>query len=406
MQIKLIKTASPATAVAGQTSTVCEPSVGVRGNSIFYTGNWFAAKSTDNGANWTFISPYTQLAPPGSLQFCCDQTVIYDPSRKLTIWLLQYSADATGENVLRVAVNKSTTLADNGWYWWDLKPSLNIKWKAQWFDYNHAALSSNYLYVGTNVFNSSNKFTRGLVFRLSLDELANSASNLKFDHFESTSFSLRCTQGATGTMYFGSQRSDKELNVFEWKESSKVVKEYHVPVTAFKNGTYTANCPDGRNWLNRCDERITGAWVSKGVIGFMWTANKQAGRPYPFVRVVRITASNMTKLDEPDIWSPNLAYAYPDSSPNADGTVGISILFGGGTKYPSHAVGAFDDATKKWVLQVNQSGTHTSADLKWGDYVTCRQHSPSTKTWAASGFILKGGSSRTSIQPLYVQFGL
>jgi len=403
MQIQILSSAQLGSAISNQTSTVCEPSLSINAKTIFYTGNWFASKSLDGGQTWTYLSPYTQLPKPG-VDFCCDQTVLYDPSRKLTFWILQYSEDASGENVLRVAVNKSKTLAEKDWYWWDIKPSANPKWAKQWFDYNHAALSSNFLYVGTNVFKGGD-FTRGLIFRLSLDELANSASNLKLQHFETTkNFSLRCTQGAADTMYFGSFNSNRELNLYEWKEKSLTVSEFKIPITSFNNGTYTANCPDGRNWLNRCDERITGAWVSKGVIGFMWTANKQAGRPYPFIRCVRIDAKTFKRLDEPDIWSPNTAYAYPDSYPNKNGTVGISLLCGGKTIYPSHALGVFDDAVKKWSLKIHLKGTHTSSDLKWGDYVACRKHSPDDATWVASGFILKGGSTRNFIQPLFTHF--
>src|SRR5262249_22463235 len=58
-------------------------------NVVFYSGNVFASFSTDGGASFTFVNPFTQFDPlDGGL--CCDQTVIYDPTRDLMIWQLQY----------------------------------------------------------------------------------------------------------------------------------------------------------------------------------------------------------------------------------------------------------------------------------------------------------------------------
>jgi DNA replication protein DnaC len=45
------------------------------------------------------------------------------------------------------------------------------------------------------------------------------------------------------------------------------------------------------------------------------------------------------------------------------------------------------------------------ADGKWGDYLSCRRHSPQTNTWVAVEFTLQGGGERTNIEPRYVHFG-
>ena len=64
---------------SGQTSTVGEPSAACSGDEIFVSGNWYATKSLDGGSSWTFVNPYTLLPSPGA-DFCCDQSVSYDPS--------------------------------------------------------------------------------------------------------------------------------------------------------------------------------------------------------------------------------------------------------------------------------------------------------------------------------------
>ena len=76
----------------GQTSTVGEPSVANNGREILLTGNWYATRSLDGGASWAHMSPFNFL-PPVDGGFCCDQTIIYDRSRDLLFWVLQYLVD-------------------------------------------------------------------------------------------------------------------------------------------------------------------------------------------------------------------------------------------------------------------------------------------------------------------------
>ncbi len=138
----------------GETSTVGEPNVANRGRQVFYTGNWYAAKSSDGASTWSPISPFTAL-PSADGGFCCDQSLTYEPSRNILVWVLQY-IKKNGTNTLRVAISPGATLNSNDWYWWDFKPAgVNQNWAGEWFDYNHIATSKNFLYVGTNVFTAS-----------------------------------------------------------------------------------------------------------------------------------------------------------------------------------------------------------------------------------------------------------
>lgn len=100
------------TATSTRTSTINEPSVAAAGRQVFVTGNWFASRSGTSGANWTHIDPFTAL-PSAAGGFCCDQLALYDPGRKIWIWLLQY-ASTGGGNVFRIAVANNS----NGpWAW-------------------------------------------------------------------------------------------------------------------------------------------------------------------------------------------------------------------------------------------------------------------------------------------------
>lgn len=391
----------------GRTYTVGEPSITNVDQQILVTGNVYASRSDNNGTTWTSLDP-ASFFPPAQGIFCCDQTLHHDPRRGLTFWLLQYRKTPTG-NTLRLAVKRGATLHEPAWHWWDLVPEqVNPDWRGEWFDYNHAALSDNFLYVVTNAFTFDEHPTRCVVFRFSLANLADQAQ-LDVEYFQTLpqdNFSLRCTQGATDTMYFAGHNSSSQIRLFSWAEADNTATFTDIDVTRWigDNNGYSAPGPDGKNWLGRCDPRITGGWVSNGIIGFMWSVDSTPSRQFPHVRVVRINQEDKHLIDEPDIWSPSFAYAYPDACPNIDGDVAITLFRGGGTLFPSHVVGVWEPTTTSWSLQGIQNGTHGPSDETWGDYLTCRRHTSTEQNWLAIGFTLQGGGGRTNIQPCIAHF--
>jgi hypothetical protein len=390
-------------ATSMQTSSVNEPSVANNGRQIYMTGNWFASKSLDNGATWEYVSPYTTL-PSAAGGFCCDQLTIYDRSRDLFIWLLQYIRGSDGTNVFRLAVKRGASLNNNSWYWWDFSPpGVNRDWTGLWFDYPDMALSTNHLWVTFNAFSGSS-WRRAVVFKFPLDTLASGAS-LGYGWWSTTdNGSLRLTQGAGDTMYWGSHTSTSQLRLFRWEDGGNNISFWNIGVNAWSAGGYTANGPDGRNWLGRCDSRITAAWVGKGTIGFMWTANARGSRPFPHIRAVRINEASKAVVDQPDIWSSATAWAYPAAGVNDRGDVGHSLFYGGGSLHPTHCIGIRDDYSSL-SLAATRASTHGPQAGAWGDYLTCSRHSPDGLTWIASGFTLQGGSERRHVEPRYVHFG-
>ncbi len=393
----------------GQTSTVGETSIANNGRQFLFTGNWYATQSLDNGKTWAYRSPRNTL-PSASGGFCCDQTVIYEPTRDILVWVLQYSR-RDNSNTLRVAIKNGATLDNDDWHWWDFRPeTINSTWINQWLDYNHLATSNNFLYVGSNMFTTvGDNFTRGVILRLPLNALRD-GSPLDYSYFETNDkgFSMRCTQGATDTMYFASHKSTSELRLFSWPENSASVTQSDIDITPWRDNRqarYSAPGPDGNDWLPRCGGRITGGWVAKGVIGFTWTANKEEGeRPFPYVRVVRIAEASKVVIDEPDIWNSRYAFAYANVCPNGRGDVGITLCRGGGTIHPGHLVGAWDPDKNGWELRATRNGTHGPKDSKWGDYLGIVPYSGKGFSWVANGFVLRDGDTRTEIEPRLVHF--
>ncbi len=382
-----------------QTSTICEPTAAANNRQAMMTGNWFASSSIDAGANWNFVDPFTSF--PASLGgFCCDQVVLYDPRHRIWIWLLQYSAGASGGNLFRLAICKEASFGS--WYWWDFAPTnLNATWKTMWFDYPDMAITNDNLFVTFNGF-IGNAWQRAFVFRFPLATLA-AGTPLGYRWWSTTANgSLRLCRGAAATMYFGSHNSTSQLRVFSWADTANSIGQANVNVRAWTGGAYSAPGPGGVNWLGRTDSRITGAWVGAGQIGFMWSVNRDTNHPLPFIRVVRLKEATKAVVDQPDIWSTRSGWAYPAASSNATGEVGISAFYGGGTRHPGHVVGV--KTANGWATQLTATSTHGPPNGSWGDYLSCVRHHDQAASWVASGYTLQGGNDRANIEPRYVRF--
>jgi hypothetical protein len=67
-----------------------EPSEAQDGSTILFTGNRFAAYSTDGGASWKALSIDAVFGTFGTQQICCDPVVIYIPSIDRFAWIAQF----------------------------------------------------------------------------------------------------------------------------------------------------------------------------------------------------------------------------------------------------------------------------------------------------------------------------
>lgn len=386
------------------TSTVGEPSLAVRGNEVLVTGNWYASFSTDGGSTFSFVNPFTSFPTIPGQGFCCDQVAIYDPVHDVMIWYLQYINDSSG-NTGRIAVAQGSDITSQQWRIYDLTPQNVGGWNQEWFDYPAITVSEDFLYFTTNMFSTTtNSYTRTLGMRIPLDELAGYQS-LSLDFFDTnTAFSLRPTRGAVGTMHFGSTISNTTLRVLTWPENSLSIDVDDVAIQFFSNAQRVAPGPDGRDWLGRVDQRITGGWKSGNQLGFAWTAAQDSNFPFPHVRVAVIDANTRALLSQPHLWNPDFAYAYPATSPNNNGTVGISVGFGGNQFLPSQALGWFDSASGTWQLTTAVSGTSGPNDNRSGDYHDVHAHPAMSTSWVATGFTLEGGANRTDVVPRFFKF--
>ena len=384
-----------------QTSTVGEPAVGASSSTIVITGNWYASRSGDRGATWSFLDPFTEF-PADRGRFCCDQLVTYLPAQRLWVWLLQYEQVGAG-NIFRLAVSR--TAATGTWRWWDVAPSdLNSAWNNVWFDYPDMAASAKHLFVSFNQYDGNDRWKRAVVIRWPLAELA-SARPLTRRHWATTNLgSLKLISGAGTSMWFaGNVASTRTLHLFQWPDASEEVTSWPIRVAPWDDSDYGSPTPAGGQWLSRADDRVTGGWRAGGRLGFLWSAGRSAGRPHPYIRAVTLSEQTLAVTAEPDLWSANGAWAYPAAAANKVGRVGLSAFFGG-PDHPAHAVGVLDQAANTWTTKVTATSTHSPLLGKWGDYVVCRAHPTRRTSWIASGFTLQGGQDRRNVEPRVVIF--
>ena len=323
---------------------------------------------------------------------------------RLWIWFLQFSSNSDG-NIVRVAV--SSTGKPGTWTWWDTSPEdIDPAWTKLWFDYPDLGETDHHLLLSFNVFSvNTNQWKRAVVLRLPMQQLKE-RGELQRQAWSTDQFgSLRFTKGQDSTAYFASlSYFDPSIEVFKWADINNTVTQASIAVSDWEDRSYHSAGPDGTPWLNRLDDRITGAWNANGILGFAWGAAADASYPHPYIRVVRINRDDMTLIDEPDIWNSDKAWAYPAMSPNRRGDVGVTAFCGGGSTHPAHAVGWLNEKAGSWDLAIGSISTHGPHNGAWGDYLDI-QPDPTRKTyWLASGYVLNGGSSRANVEPRIVSF--
>ena len=395
---------------AGFKSVVDEPSAATAGKFVFYTGNWYAARSTDGGKTFGFIDPFAGLP-----DFCCDQDVIYDPGRDMHIWFRQTVASTTS-NTVRIGVTKNGGAT---FTYYDFTPvSLNAAWTNQWFDYPRIVVSNNYLWVASNMFSTTGAqaWTRTFIIRLNLDDMFASEA-VSWAYFAATDvFNFTPVQGATTTMYWGTHVNTTTLRIFRWDEVGTTILSDNVTIpswTSTPRGSAICTTADGFTPCARFDDRIMSGWLAnwdgfpgEKMIGFFWNVKQSAGFLKPYTNAALFRERDRSYVARPFIRSDAGAWIYADGAPNGRGNLGVSLNYV--SNYP-HLYAAIDDdfngAPPSWETKPVQMGTNGPSQNKWGDYNRARPHYPAGLKWIATGHVLIGGTLGDAVSPRYVLFG-
>lgn len=392
-------------------SNVGEPSCAIKGNVVFYTGNWYAAISTDGGTTFGFIDPTSTQKPtdPAGCVFCCDQVAHYIPQIDTFVWLLQYGPQS-GDNIQRLGFASAADLAAGNlrFRFFDLTTAI-LGVPGAFMDFPDIAIGANSLYVTTNVFTPGK--VQSAVFRIPLAGIAGGAFSTDVHLSPPSLDSFRVAQNCGTTAYFAAHKDTSTLEVFAWPEGQKTPTSTSVPVARWIGGNngYRSRTPDGRRWLDRADPRITGATMVGKEVWFAWGVDRNSNhRPQPFIQIARIDTTTMALLENINVFDPDSATCYGALSANAKNEVGISYMIGGAV-FPSHVVGILTGAQRHVVAAAGDRSPLSDADgrFSWGDYLTVRRVRPDENLFAATGYTLKGKNDgdNTDATPRFVVFG-
>lgn len=389
-------------ATADTASHVCEPSVAINGDVVFYTGNWFAAVSTNGGVTFKYVNPYTTFPNPPGMVFCCDQVVHYISSIDTFVWLLQYGRDTSGKNIQRIAYAKTAQVKTGTWKYFDITPAGLGLGAGIWLDFPDLAVGRNNLYMSSNCF-AGNIWKSSVIARIKLSSFTTGTLSAT-RAISTTHGSLRVAQNCGTTAYFAAHNSTSSLRVFSWKEADAAPTANNISVASWVSGSYSSTTPDGRDWLARADSRHTGATLAGNELWFAWGSGRggASARPHPFVQIARINATTMTLIENITLWDPNSAIFYAALNTNANNEVGTSYTIGGGARFPTHIVGILT-GTRRFVQTF--TSTRGPADNKWGDYLTVRRSYPNERIFCASGYSLQSGAGASDATPNLTIFG-
>jgi hypothetical protein len=390
-------------------SNVGEPSVAMNGDVVLYTGNWYAAVSTDGGKTFRFIDPARSFPDPSAnSHFCCDQVAQYIAEIDTFVWLLQYGPD-TGDNIQRLAFAKTADVAQGRWAAFDITTeSLGVE--GAFLDFPDLAVGANCLYVTTNIFGPGSGVGSAVV-RIPFAGIA--SGDLTAQHFVSKELqSFRVAQNCGTTAFFAAHQDTSTLAVFSWKEADDAPVQKSVGVARWigGNGYISRIDSSGGRWLDRADPRITGATLTSKELWFAWSVDRNSNhRPRPFVQIARLDAANLTLIDNINIFDANSATCYGALATNANDEIGISYMIGGGPRFPTHVVGILTGSRKDVIVAVGQRGPlpDQGGKMEWGDYLTIRPVFPARKLFAATGFTMKapGQGTNRDVTPRFVMFG-
>jgi hypothetical protein len=411
----VISTNSELTSPAAQStaSNVDEPSAAANGAVVFYTGNWYAAVSSDAGKTFKYIDAANAFKDhdPPNCSFCCDQVVHYIPQIDTFVWLLQYGNPQRSDNIQRLAFAKTADVVQGRWQLFDITTAF-LGVPGAFLDFPDLAVGTNMLYVTTNYYPGPAR-PGSAVVRLPLDKIASGQVAARPKPFVTDEFqSFRVAQNCATKAFFAAHQDTSTLAVFSWDEADDKPTQTAVGVSRWigDNG-YRSPTPDGRRWLDRADPRLTGATLAGTELWFAWGVDAGSNqRPQPFVQIARIDSTNLTLLENINVFDPESAICYAALATNANQEVGIAYAIGGRSRYPSHVVGILTGTRRDVVVAEGERGPFADPDsgnFEWGDFLTVRRLYPNQKLFAATGYTMKGASTSPNqdATPRFVVFG-
>jgi len=411
------------------------------GDVVLMSGNLWLKLSVDGGKTFTDLDFTKVFAADNTYGgWAGDQVIHYVPQIDCFVLYVQSFLGAKGtpnasKSVVKVALASPADLkkfkgAKAAWWrQWDFTSDtfgLNA-----WLDFPDISYGDAYLYINTNAFTrtydskgkSNDAFQGKLFFELPLKEMQ-AGSGFSF-YFGLCSDSLvygSPTQSISDENYWAAHIGNSSMRIYSskggdpnyyWRE--RTLKANWPLATLDSNNVrdIISAAPDSGDWLSD-DHRIIGATKVGNILWFGWTAAKGDGGgggfsfPQPHIQIAKFDISQDYKcVEQTQVWNPDIAFAYPSLTTNSNFEVGISLAWGGGKSFGSHAVGILGD----FIVWFGEASTRTSSrasPTRFGDYLHVRLAQPDTRFFSAFGYAVTNDSSTPPNEQddyLYVEFG-
>lgn len=416
------------------------------GDVVMMSGNLWLKISVDGGKTFSDLD-FTKLFSADATYggWAGDQVIHYVPAIDCFVLYVQSYTPTSGtnlnKNVVKIAVASQTDLKTfyggrEAWKrQWDFT-SDTFGLGASWMDFPDISYGAQFLHVNTNVFAGK---TGKLFFELPLvDMQAGRGFGFQFAFIDDAGVNvgspIQNIQGDDN--YFAAHVSNSKLRIYSsrggdptysWRERDLA----NWPRTSDNNIVSAA--PDSADWVSE-DHRIIGATRVGTQLWFAWTASSGDGGgggfkfPQPHVQIAKLdVAKDFKVVEQTQVWNADHAYCYPCLTTNSDDEVGISLSWGGGKFYGSHAVGIFGDFIVWYgalsdvtllrqkvdgagILVVDSKGNPVLDQTRWGDYVHVRLAHPDLRFFGAFGYSVKKDAAIASpnvgrFDYAYVEFG-
>jgi len=404
---------------------VAEPSFASNGKIIFYTGNHFAARSTDT-KNWKYVNPSFDFRalngvdifgqPIGTIDlFWADQRAIYDTKHKIFIWVRQgiesFEGGSLHTNIDRLAISKDALK----WTVYDLRPS-DIFWQLgitnAVFDYPQIVINDKYLYFTSSIGVFAASETYGSIIRFSLGDLAENTNARYVAKLDREVNSITPVDGSKNPVYFGTHlRNDtSKMKVYSWNDNSNSTKQKIVRISAWNDIHNKEYCTETSDlwWCKaHTSSKIRSSWIYKNTINFLWNAvtTYDRGRtwvPYVDSATFRLD-KNMAYERKYYLADRSKGWVFGAATPDSKNRLGMIAFYETNSTHPAFnlAFGKFNHDSHKWeVVRLASSTSHlpvldnnNRTDYTWGDFITIRKHVGPSKenySWDAAGYTLTG----------------
>jgi hypothetical protein len=406
-----------------------EPAVAAAGDVVVYTGNLFAAYSTDGGRSFTEINRGTQTAlPPGAVPLV-DQDVVYLPKAGLFVWIMQYETTTTHFHMMSAApaelIRQGAAAFTEAGHVWDIAPAdFGDDRDGASLDFPRLTVGANSLYI-TGLSVVGGEPFHGVWKRVRQDQIA-AGQPLDGPAIQTISGGVLPVVAAVNpagtTDYFASfvgpgGATPPKLLVAKVDESQTALyesRELTAPLST--TGDYTTPTPgagrgelEASRWLG--DARfpfVESAALRGNELWLAWTsAREPPAFPEPYITFTVIDPVHLTLTRQVNFVVDQTAVAYPALTTSRDGDLGLAYSTTAPATgdypgiYPTGGVGIFDGDYPRLV----QIGTGSGSGYD-GDYNSIRTDGLNGSCFVAATFTVVGPPSRPTPVPYYTRFGV